>query len=64
MDNKEFQDQVLDKLDKLGASIFGNGMPGIKTKLAKVEQIVGLQSKASWIIFAAVVGIIAKMIIC
>ena len=55
-------DLLFEKLDKLDASIRGNGKPGILLRLDRLEQDAKRQSKLIWLIVGAGITVAATVI--
>jgi hypothetical protein len=58
---KEGTHDVLELVKKHNETLYGNGRPGLTTRLDRLEQAEGRRSRGVWVVAAAVVGVIVKL---
>lgn len=47
-------------VERIQYSLNGNGTPGLKTRLDRLENLTRTMTKALWLLFASIVGLAAK----
>ena len=61
-ENSREHDEIKSLLKKFDENIFGNGKPGLTTKVAKLEDSADVRKSLLIILYAAVTGLIAQRV--